>query len=147
MSQAMVSSLEKKIDDTEKKYEEANKISEERLKQALDAESKIIQLKTAMQRSLCLQLLYEIGTECDNYTIFACVLFNLQLVISFSPPFSFVNLFCCDCSSVNSLEEKFSDIESENQILRHQALNTSVKNTSGHPPPTPTPATKVILLY
>lgn len=50
--QAMVSSLEKKIDETEKKYEEASKISEERLKQALDAESKIIQLKTAMQRSL-----------------------------------------------------------------------------------------------
>ena len=53
----MVSSLEKKIDETEKRYEEANKISEERLKQALEAESKIIQLKTAMQRwlpwSLC----------------------------------------------------------------------------------------------
>lgn len=32
-----------------KKYEETNKLSEERLKQALDAESKIIQLKTAMQ--------------------------------------------------------------------------------------------------
>lgn len=48
----MVSSLEKKIDETEKKYEEANKISEERLKQALEAESKIIQLKTAMQRWL-----------------------------------------------------------------------------------------------
>ncbi|KHN18273.1 hypothetical protein glysoja_035704 [Glycine soja] len=46
----LVSSLEKKIDETEKRYEEANKISEERLKQALDAESKIIQLKTTMQR-------------------------------------------------------------------------------------------------
>jgi len=45
-----VSSLEEKIDETEKRYEEANKISEERLKQTLDAESKIIQLKTAMQR-------------------------------------------------------------------------------------------------
>lgn len=50
-----MTSLEKKIGDTEKKYEEANKISEERLKQALDAESKIIQLKTAMQRSLWLR--------------------------------------------------------------------------------------------
>lgn len=48
--QALVSSLEKKIDDTEKKYEETNKLSEERLKQALEAESKIIQLKTNMQR-------------------------------------------------------------------------------------------------
>ncbi|KAL2953290.1 hypothetical protein AAZX31_19G156800 [Glycine max] len=46
----MVSSLEKKIDETEKRYEEANKIGEERLKQALDAESKVIHLKTAMQR-------------------------------------------------------------------------------------------------
>ncbi|XP_061341502.1 myosin-6-like [Gastrolobium bilobum] len=46
----LVSSLEKKVDETEKKYEEANRIGEERLKQALDAESKIIQLKTAMQR-------------------------------------------------------------------------------------------------
>ncbi|KAK9292270.1 hypothetical protein L1049_020234 [Liquidambar formosana] len=48
----LVSSLEQKIDETEKKYEETNKISEERLKQALEAESKIIQLKTAMQRLL-----------------------------------------------------------------------------------------------
>ncbi|XP_027093892.2 myosin-6 [Coffea arabica] len=47
---ALVSSLEKKIDDTEKKYEETNKLSEERLKQAMDAESKIVHLKTAMQR-------------------------------------------------------------------------------------------------
>lgn len=45
-----MSSLEEKIGETEKRYEEANKISEERLKQTLDAESKIIQLKTAMQR-------------------------------------------------------------------------------------------------
>ena len=50
--QDLVSSLEKKIDETQRKYEETNKISEERLKQALDAESKIIQLKTDMQRFL-----------------------------------------------------------------------------------------------
>lgn len=66
VSQAMVTSLEKKIGDTEKKYEEANKISEERLKQALDAESKIIQLKTAMQRSSWLRFFSDIRTECDN---------------------------------------------------------------------------------
>ncbi|PPD75040.1 hypothetical protein GOBAR_DD28035 [Gossypium barbadense] len=47
---AMVSSLEKKIGETEEKFEETNKISEERLKQALEAESKIVQLKTAMHR-------------------------------------------------------------------------------------------------
>lgn len=46
----MVSSLETTIDETEKKYEEANKLSEERLKQALEAESKLIQLKTDNQR-------------------------------------------------------------------------------------------------
>jgi len=46
----LVSSLEKKIDETEKRYEEEAKVSEERLKQALDAESKVIQMKTAMQR-------------------------------------------------------------------------------------------------
>ena len=45
-----MSSLEKKIDETEKRYEEEAKVSEERLKQALDAESKVIQMKTAMQR-------------------------------------------------------------------------------------------------
>lgn len=48
--QALVSSLEKKIDETENKYEETNKLSEEQLKQALEAETKIIQLKTDMQR-------------------------------------------------------------------------------------------------
>ncbi|KAL6959996.1 Myosin-6 [Sarracenia purpurea var. burkii] len=53
---ALVNSLEKKIDETEKKYEETSKLSEERLKQALEAESKIIQLKAAMQRSH--QLIY-----------------------------------------------------------------------------------------
>ncbi|KAL9256546.1 Myosin-7-like protein, partial [Drosera capensis] len=67
---AMVSSLENKIDEAEKKYEETHKISEERLKQVLDAESKIIELKTSMQR----------------------------------------------------LEEKLSDIETEDQILRQQTL-------------------------
>lgn len=48
--QTLVSSLEKKIDETEKKFEETSKISEERLKQALEAESKIVLLKTAMHR-------------------------------------------------------------------------------------------------
>ncbi|KAL3828327.1 hypothetical protein ACJIZ3_017129 [Penstemon smallii] len=77
----LVSSLEQRVDETEKKYEETNKLSEERLKQALEAESKIIQLKTAMQR----------------------------------------------------LEEKLSDIETEDQILRQQALKKSPSRVvSGH---------------
>ncbi|CAN6866583.1 unnamed protein product, partial [Brassica oleracea] len=46
----MVSSLERKIDETEKKLQETTKISEDRLKHALDAESKLVKLKTAMQR-------------------------------------------------------------------------------------------------
>ncbi|CAN6547644.1 unnamed protein product [Malus baccata var. baccata] len=70
---ALVDSLEKKIDETKKKFEETSRLSEERLKQATEAESKIIDLKTAMQR----------------------------------------------------LEEKLSDIETEDQILRQQALKMS----------------------
>ncbi|XP_044498188.1 myosin-6-like isoform X1 [Mangifera indica] len=76
---ALVRSLEKKIDETEKKFEETNNLCEERLKQALDAESKIIELKTTMQR----------------------------------------------------LEEKLSDMETEGEILRHQALlNSSSRKIS-----------------
>lgn len=48
--QALVTSLANKIDETERKFEESNRLSEERLKQALEAESKIIELKTTMQR-------------------------------------------------------------------------------------------------
>ncbi|KAM1743039.1 hypothetical protein ACFX12_012967 [Malus domestica] len=70
---ALVDSLEKKIDETEKKFEETSRLSEQRLKQATEAESKIIDLKTAMQR----------------------------------------------------LEEKLSDIETEDHILRQQALKMS----------------------
>ncbi|CAL9213704.1 unnamed protein product [Arabidopsis halleri] len=69
----LVSSLEKKIDETEKKYEEASRLCEERLKQVLDAETKLIDLKTSMQR----------------------------------------------------LEEKVSDMETEEQIRREQALVNS----------------------
>ncbi|KAK6937695.1 IQ motif, EF-hand binding site [Dillenia turbinata] len=79
----MVSKLEERIHETEKKYEEANKLSEERLKQALDAESAIIQLKTTMQR----------------------------------------------------LEEKVSDMQSENQVLRQQSLlSPPVKRVAELPP-------------
>ncbi|XP_010413898.2 PREDICTED: myosin-10-like [Camelina sativa] len=69
----MVNLLEKKINETEKKYEEANRLCEERLKQVVDAETKLIELKTTMQR----------------------------------------------------LEEKVSDMEAEDKILRKQALFNS----------------------
>ncbi|GKC71280.1 myosin 2, partial [Tanacetum coccineum] len=78
---ALVGSLEQKIGDTEKRYEETNKLSEERLKQALDAETKILQLKTAMQ----------------------------------------------------SLQEKVSEMASENQILRKQAFSSPTKHVPEHP--------------
>ncbi|CAA7013966.1 unnamed protein product [Microthlaspi erraticum] len=47
---SLVSSLEQKIDETEKRFKETSKISEERLQQALDAEAKIVNLKTAMHK-------------------------------------------------------------------------------------------------
>ncbi|KAK6940586.1 Dilute domain [Dillenia turbinata] len=81
----MVSKLEERIHETEKKYEEANELSEERLKQALDAESKIIQLKTTVQR----------------------------------------------------LEEKVFDMQSENQVLRQQSLLSSPVKRAAELPPAP----------
>ena len=50
--QDQVNSLEKKIDETERKYEESNRLSEERMNQIIETESKIIDLKTSMQRFL-----------------------------------------------------------------------------------------------
>ncbi|XP_039123360.1 myosin-6-like [Dioscorea cayenensis subsp. rotundata] len=76
---ALVISLESKIDETERKYAETNRVSEDRLKKALEAESKIIQLNDAMHR----------------------------------------------------LEEKLSNFESEDQIIRQQSLlSSSVKYPS-----------------
>ncbi|KAJ0510529.1 putative myosin ATPase [Helianthus annuus] len=48
----VVNSLESEINETQKKYEETSKLSEDRLKEAMDAEAKIIDLKLDMQ---CLQ--------------------------------------------------------------------------------------------
>ncbi|KAJ0262025.1 Myosin-10 [Hirschfeldia incana] len=76
--------------DTEKKYEEASKLCEERLQQVVEAETKLIELKTSMQR----------------------------------------------------LEEKVSDMETEDKILRQQALAHSASRKmssqmsfTGGPPP------------
>ncbi|XP_042055117.1 myosin-7-like [Salvia splendens] len=75
---SLVSSLEKKVDEEGKKYEESNKL-------AMEAEIKIIKLKTDMQR----------------------------------------------------LEEKISDMETADQVLRRQALmNNPSGKLSGHLPPT-----------
>ncbi|XP_033147606.1 myosin-10 isoform X2 [Brassica rapa] len=75
----LVDLLEKKVQETEKKYEEASKLCEERLQQVVDAETKLIELKTSMQM----------------------------------------------------LEEKVSDMEAEEKILRQQALiNSASKKMS-----------------
>ena len=58
--QALVSSLESKIVETEKKYEETNKLSEERLKQAMDAESLIVKLKTNMHTLVFFKCLFKV---------------------------------------------------------------------------------------
>ncbi|KAK7310414.1 hypothetical protein RJT34_07924 [Clitoria ternatea] len=68
-----VNSWEKKFDEVESKYEECNRLSEDRMNQIIETESKMIELKTNMQR----------------------------------------------------LEEKISDMETENQVLRQQALLSS----------------------
>lgn len=47
-----MSSLEKEIDETKKKYEETARESEERLKKALEAESRIDELNNSVQRLL-----------------------------------------------------------------------------------------------
>lgn len=48
--QVLVYSLEKEIDEKDKKYEETVRESKERLKQVLEAESKISQLKDTIKR-------------------------------------------------------------------------------------------------
>ncbi|XP_029126576.1 myosin-7 [Cajanus cajan] len=82
-----VNSLEKRIDETERKYDECSKLSEERMNQIIETESKMIEIKTNMQR----------------------------------------------------LEEKLSDMETENQVLRQQTLlSSSSRKMSGKFSPTTT---------
>lgn len=108
----MVSSLEKKIDETEKKFEETSKVSEERLKQALDAESKMIKLKTDMQRSF----------ECFlNFQLYY-VYFNFRFIFLIYILLPGLNLRVVQ---LYRLEEKIFDMESENKILRKQSLLTA----------------------
>ncbi|XP_058107721.1 myosin-8-like [Magnolia sinica] len=59
---ALVSSLEKKIDETERKYEEIHRLGEEMLKQAMFVESKTIQLKIDMQMFLLEEKLLDMET-------------------------------------------------------------------------------------
>lgn len=82
--QGLVNSLENKIDDTEKKYEETKRISEERLKQALEAESKIMKMKTDMQRLFYSCLLWLLSMlKMDN------AMLNQSIGFQFSSFYSF----------------------------------------------------------
>ncbi|KAL3001334.1 hypothetical protein AAZX31_09G260500 [Glycine max] len=86
-----VNSLERKIDEAERKYEESNRVSDERMNQIIETESKMIEIKTNVQR----------------------------------------------------LEEKLSDMETENQVLRQQALlSSSSRRMSGKLAPATTPASQ-----
>ena len=112
--QEKISSLEEELIETQKKYEEATKLSEDRLIQALDAESKIIDLKLDMQRlynhtsiiisKLLLHENFFISIfETEEVTCLVIWFFDL-------PPFFF------------SLQEKISDMEAEDQILRQKVM-------------------------
>jgi len=50
--QELVKSLERKIVETEKKYEESSRIREERMNQIMETESRMTEQKTIMQRFL-----------------------------------------------------------------------------------------------
>jgi len=67
----------KQVVDTEKKYEEASRLCEERLKQVVDTETKLIELKTSMQRlSIC--ILY--FPKVSMFQSFLCYLFSFSTV-------------------------------------------------------------------
>jgi myosin V len=96
-------SLETKIDETEQKFEEMKRAREEWLKKATDAESKINELTNTVLRlalSICVILFYG-DASCTCFTDFIenC-------------------LFCM----VSSFQEKVTNMEAENQLLRQQAL-------------------------
>jgi len=121
MLQTLVSSLEQKIDDTEKKYQETSKISEERLKQAMDAETKIVDLNMAMQGVFYLPSPRTIAF-CFSY-ILGSTLFTY---IQSQKTGHFVLLFCF------RLQEKISTMESEEKVQRQALLSTPVKSMSEH---------------
>lgn len=71
-SQDLLDLLEKKIDEIEKRYEETSRLCEERLNQALDAETKMIALKTTMQRLNIMEFSVELFTctsELKNFSL------------------------------------------------------------------------------
>ncbi|KVI00396.1 Dil domain-containing protein [Cynara cardunculus var. scolymus] len=107
-----VNLLEQELDETQKKYEETSKLSEDRLIQALDAESKIIDLKLDMQR-----LYNHTSTTISNS------LLHENFIISLFEAEEVTCLVICFCDSPTlffSLQEKISDMEAEDQILRQK---------------------------
>lgn len=96
--QSMVSSLEQKIDETEKKFKE-------KVKQALEAEDKIVNLKTAMHKYS-----FTIGLLAIEFPF-------TEILRSF--------FFIC------RLQETLEDVINENHVLKQSALSTPVKTASG----------------
>ena len=93
-----MSSLEKKIDEAEKKCEETSRISEERLKKAVEAESKITIMHSSMQR--CLKLL---ALTFQKFTFFS----QYSGIISSVPYFETLRCdqpFTAICISFSNLE-------------------------------------------
>lgn len=125
--QDLVGSLERKFDETERKYEESSRLSEERMNQIIETESKIIDLKTNMQRFSYRFLFLQ-----DFIKMYICCF----------PCFDMMPLL------YDRLEEKLSDMETENQILRKQSLlSSSSQRMSGKFTPATAPVnTKCCLL-
>ncbi|GLT47521.1 hypothetical protein SLA2020_212130 [Shorea laevis] len=113
---AQVSSLEKKIDETEMKFDETNKLSEERLKQALDAELKIIALKTSMQK-----LEEKISDmEAEDHVLQQQALLNTQVSRKMSGRFSF---------STSVKRQENGHLEPQNSFLRKKLGTDSMRKS------------------
>lgn len=83
--QDLVDLLEKKIDETEKKYKEASTLCEERLKQVIDTETKLIELKTSMQRLLiCILSLSKVSILYLSL-LYVCIQNNYDVCITYLP--------------------------------------------------------------
>lgn len=139
----MVTSLEKRIDDADKKCAETIRVSEERLKNAVEAESKINNMNKEMQRflisfwDLVLQALF----LRFSWRYFLHAWFDQNIMDSWLTPFLILFIL------YHRLQEKLLNMESENQILRQQTLlNSPVKRMSEHLSIPTTPTKQVLCL-
>ncbi|KAF8105261.1 hypothetical protein N665_0161s0057 [Sinapis alba] len=108
----LVDLLEKKIAKTEKKYEEASKLCEERLQQVVDTEKKYEEASR-----LCEERLHQVVDTEKKYEEASRVCEErLQQVVEAETKLIELK------TSMQRLEEKVSDMETEDKILRQQAL-------------------------